>query len=95
MIDWRLNQGYDLCDVWNADERASFYRVLPNKSLSEKGKQCKGGELSKKRKAAVLFANAAGGNAFYRRRWLLSAGAYKSGLQRIGRLTDHQRLTAR
>ena len=58
---WGLNQGYDLCDVQNADETASFYRVLPNKSLSEKGKQCKGGELSKKRKAVVLFANSAEG----------------------------------
>ena len=36
--------GYKAEDVWNEDEMGYFYRALPNKSLSERKKECKGGE---------------------------------------------------
>ncbi|CAH3150799.1 unnamed protein product [Porites evermanni] len=43
-------------DIWNMDETGCFYRALPDKSLSEKAKKCKGG---KKRKPVVIgkYAN--------------------------------------
>ena len=60
----RLNSimiGYKAEDVWNEDETGCFYRALPDKSLSEKKKECKGGKKSKERLTIAFFANAAGG----------------------------------
>ena len=53
--------GYKAEDVWNEDETGCFYRALPDKSLSEKKKECKGGKKSKERLTIAFFANAAGG----------------------------------
>ena len=53
--------GYKAEDVWNKDETGCFYRALPDKSLSEKKKECKGGEKSKERLTIAFFANVAGG----------------------------------
>lgn len=39
--------GYAMQDIWNMDETGCFYRALPDKSLSEKAKKCKGGKKSK------------------------------------------------
>ena len=36
--------GYKAEDAWNEDKTGCFYRALPNKSLSERKKECKGGE---------------------------------------------------
>ena len=40
--------GYKAEDVWNEDETGCFYRALPDKSLSEKKKECKGGKSPRK-----------------------------------------------
>ena len=42
-----LVQGYKLEDIWNEDETGCFYRVLPDKTLAEKRKECRGGKKSK------------------------------------------------
>ena len=39
-----LVKGYELKDVLNADETGLYWRALPGKSLSVKGKKCKGGK---------------------------------------------------
>ena len=57
-----IMMGYKAEDVWNEDETGCFYRALPDKSLSEKKKECKGGKKSKERLTIAFFANAAGGN---------------------------------
>ena len=38
----------------------SFFRALPDKSLSEKAKKCKGGKKSKERLTVALIASATG-----------------------------------
>ena len=43
-----LVQGYKLEDIWNEDETGCFYRALPDKTLAEKRKECRGGKRSKK-----------------------------------------------
>ncbi|XP_052221853.1 tigger transposable element-derived protein 6-like [Dreissena polymorpha] len=52
--------GYDLCDVFNMDETGLFFRALPDKSLSIKGEDCKGGKRSKERLTVALCCNAVG-----------------------------------
>ena len=42
-------RGYQPKDVWNMDETGLFWRALPEKSLSEKGKRCRGGKKAKQR----------------------------------------------
>lgn len=39
--------GYKAEDIWNEDETGCFYRVLPDKSLSNRNKECKGGDPRK------------------------------------------------
>ncbi|XP_011408878.1 PREDICTED: tigger transposable element-derived protein 6-like [Amphimedon queenslandica] len=56
-----LIAGYSPEDIWNTDETGCFYRALPDKSLSDKAKQCRGGKKAKERLTISLFANAAGG----------------------------------
>ena len=53
--------GYSPEDILNLDETGKFYRALPNKSLSEAAKQCRGGKQSKERVTCAFFVNAAGG----------------------------------
>ena len=53
--------GYSPQDILNMDEIGKFYRALPNKSLSEAAKQCRGGKQSKERITWAFFVNAAGG----------------------------------
>jgi len=36
--------GYSPQDILNTDKTGKFYRALPNKSLSEAAKQCRGGK---------------------------------------------------
>ena len=42
-----ITRGYAPHDVWNEDETGSFWKALPEKSLSERGKRCRGGKNSK------------------------------------------------
>ena len=42
-------KGYELKDIWNADETGLFCRALPDKSLSVKKRRCKGGKYAKQR----------------------------------------------
>ena len=51
-------------DVWNQDETGCFYRALPEKTLAEKKKECKGGKKAKQRITISFFATAAGGKKF-------------------------------
>ena len=53
--------GYKPEDVWNEDETGCFYRALPEKTLAEKKKECKGGKKAKERLTIALFAYTAGG----------------------------------
>ena len=50
--------GYSPEDILNMDETGKFYRALPNKSLSEAAKQCRGGKQSKERVTCAFFVNA-------------------------------------
>ncbi|KAK7097842.1 hypothetical protein V1264_004763 [Littorina saxatilis] len=63
--DWKkrlptLCDGYEPCDIFNADESGFFYRALPNKSMVEKGDDRAGVKTSKDR-VTVLFAVSAAG----------------------------------
>ena len=42
-----LTEGYKLEDIWNMDETGCFFKALPEKGLTEKGKKAKGGKKSK------------------------------------------------
>ena len=44
-----LLRGYEPRNVWNMDETGQFWKALPDKSLSERGKCCHGGKNSKER----------------------------------------------
>ena len=52
--------GYDPTDIWNLDEISFLFRALPDKSLSEKAKKCKGGKKSKEHLTAALLVSATG-----------------------------------
>jgi DDE superfamily endonuclease/Tc5 transposase DNA-binding domain/CENP-B N-terminal DNA-binding domain len=54
------SEGYDYKDIFNADETGLFYKLLPNKTMSRKGKTCTGGKLSKERVTVLLCSNATG-----------------------------------
>ena len=47
--------------MWNTDETGCFYRALPDKSLAEVKKGCRGGKKAKERLTISFFVNAAGG----------------------------------
>ena len=53
-------KGYELKDIWNADETGLFWRALPDKSLSVKKGRCKGGKYAKQRITVLLIVNALG-----------------------------------
>ena len=55
-----LIQGYSLENVWNEDETACFFRALPDKTLAEAERQCKGGKKAKNQLTLAFFVNAAG-----------------------------------
>ena len=55
-----LLSGYRKEDVWNTDETGCFYRALPDKTLSVKKKECRGGKKAKERITIAFFVNAAG-----------------------------------
>ena len=45
----------------NMDETGQFWKALPDKSLSEAGKRCRGGKKAKQRCTWAFFVHAAGG----------------------------------
>ncbi|XP_062511840.1 tigger transposable element-derived protein 6-like [Corticium candelabrum] len=52
--------GYDLNNVFNADETGLFYRALPKRSMVVEGEEAKGGRDAKERIAALLACSATG-----------------------------------
>ena len=55
-----ITEGYELKDIFNADETGLYFRTLPKKSMVKKGESCKGTKLAKDR-VTVLFACSATG----------------------------------
>lgn len=55
-----LITGFKPEDVWNTDETGCFFRALPDKTLSEKKKACRGGKKAKERLTISFFVNAEG-----------------------------------
>nr|XP_054923015.1 tigger transposable element-derived protein 6-like [Dermacentor andersoni] len=48
---------YKPSDIYNADETALFYEMLPSKTLDLKGQECRGGKHSKRRVTILLCTN--------------------------------------
>lgn len=48
---------YDRRNIYNADETALFYRLLPKRTLALKNECCHGGKQSKQRLTVLLCAN--------------------------------------
>ena len=55
-----ITRGWKAENIWNMDETGSFWRGLPEKTLSEKGRRCTGGKQAKQRLTWAFFTNAAG-----------------------------------
>ena len=55
-----LLSGYELENVYNADEFGLFYKLMPDKSLVLKKESCHGGKLSKERVTVLACSNATG-----------------------------------
>ena len=55
-----LTKGYSPRDVWNEDETGCLWKVMPEKSLSQKRKRCRGGKNAKQWITAAFFVNAEG-----------------------------------
>lgn len=53
-------KNYATTEIFNADETGLFYRALPDKTLSKKGDECKGGKLAKERITVMLCCSASG-----------------------------------
>jgi len=63
--DWKCKlpdivKGYEPCHIYNMDETGLFYRTLPDRTLSIKGDECKGGKKSKDRITVALCVNMVG-----------------------------------
>ncbi|XP_064462024.1 tigger transposable element-derived protein 6-like [Ornithodoros turicata] len=60
---WLAEEWPEICaafspaDVFNADETALFWQMLPNKTLDLRGSTCHGGKMSKVRVSILLAAN--------------------------------------
>ncbi|KAM7300847.1 tigger transposable element-derived protein 6-like [Ixodes scapularis] len=53
-------RSYSPRDIFNADETALFFKLLPNKTITYKGDNCAGGKRSKERVTVMLAANMMG-----------------------------------
>lgn len=65
VADWKtrvqqITSGYSERDIFNMDETGLFYRAIPDKTLTFKGQQCKGGKMAKQRLTIALCANLCG-----------------------------------
>ena len=56
-----LIKGWKPENVWNMDKTGCFWKGIPDVSLSEKGKRCRGDKQLKQRNTCAFFVNAAGG----------------------------------
>ncbi|XP_065197225.1 tigger transposable element-derived protein 6-like [Sycon ciliatum] len=52
-----LIEGYEPKNIFNADETALFYRLLPHHTLAFRGEKCQGGKKKKERLSVLLAAN--------------------------------------
>lgn len=68
-----LRNKFEEKDIFNADETALFYKLLPNKTLKLKGETCSGGKLSKERITVYLCTSMTG-----EKRKPLIIGKYKN-----------------
>lgn len=57
-------ESYSEEDIFNADETACFYQLLPEKTMHFKGNKCKGGKKSKVRISVLFACNATGTKKF-------------------------------
>ena len=53
-------EGYKAENIWNTDETGCFYRALPEKSLADRSKTCRGGKKAKECLTISFFVNAIG-----------------------------------
>ena len=63
--DWKrklisICEGYELKNIFNADETGLFYKQLPSKTLAKKGEICAGGKLAKERLTCLFICSATG-----------------------------------
>lgn len=63
--DWiqrlaKICEGFNLKDIFNADETGLCFRALPSKTLAEKSDKCSGVKVSKDRLTVMLCASALG-----------------------------------
>lgn len=56
----KIEEIYSPDDVYNADETALFFQLMPNKTMAFKGDDCKGGKKSKQRLTVLLCSNSTG-----------------------------------
>ncbi len=56
----QIRANYKPEDTFNADETAIFWKALPNKTLTFKGRKCKGGKQCKERITALCAASMTG-----------------------------------
>ena len=55
-----ITEGYELKDIFNADETGLYFRTLPKKSMVKKGESCKGTKLAKDRVTVLCACSATG-----------------------------------
>lgn len=67
-----LFRGYDPNNIYNADETASFFKCLPDKTFIFKGEKCHGGKQSKERLTILQCLNMIGTDKL-----LIIIGKYK------------------
>ena len=48
-------KSYSPRDAWNEDETGCFWKAIPEKSLFQKGKRCRGGKNAKRGMTAAFF----------------------------------------
>lgn len=63
--DWKsrlsvITSGYCDSDIYNMDETGLFFKAIPDKTLTVKGDQCKGGKMAKQRLTIGLCASLCG-----------------------------------
>ena len=63
--EWKVNlpsmcEGYAPANIFNMDETSFFYRTMPDKTLAQKGDQCKGGKVAKDRLTLVVACSSVG-----------------------------------
>lgn len=65
-VTWRndnfqeIVEAFSPDDVFNADETACFYQLLPDKTMNFKGEKCKGGKKSRLRVSVLFCCNSTG-----------------------------------